>query len=248
MRRRRFVAATSFAAVLILAGLPEAALALTGQITHLSGAVIARRVDGQSRILSIRSEVQEGDVVITADNTYVRIKWADGGEVVLRPNTQLKVDAYSYDELAPQRDNIGLSLLKGGLRSITGLLARRNPANFRLATPTATVGIRGTHFGVLYCSEEKGKNDCEGIQTVSGATPAVGVHVDVSDGVIFVSTPAGSLEVKVGEFAYVASLTVLPVLVPANLGTRVDLPPQMTNLLIQGGTVGKGSELECTIK
>jgi uncharacterized membrane protein len=50
--------------VLIAAGIvlaADAAFAVPGEITHLSGAVIARRADGQSRILSVKSEIQEGD-------------------------------------------------------------------------------------------------------------------------------------------------------------------------------------------
>ena len=60
--------------------------------------MVARRPDGGSRILSLKSAVAEGDLVITADNSYARIKWGDGGEVVLRPNTPLKIAAYTYDE------------------------------------------------------------------------------------------------------------------------------------------------------
>ena len=77
---------------------------------------------------------------------------------MLRPNTQLKIEAYSYDERQPQSDNVLISLLKGGMRSVTGLLGRRNPGNFRVATPSATIGIRGTHFGALVCN-----NDCQNI-------------------------------------------------------------------------------------
>jgi len=233
--------AISLALALLAALAPQAAWALVGEITHLSGAVVARRADG-SRLLSVKSEVREGDLLVTADNTYARVKFSDGAEVVLRPNSQLKIDAYAYDEKQPGRDNVAISLIKGGLRSITGLLARRNPANFRVATPTATVGIRGTNFGALFCN-----NDCGGVETVGGGTPTNGLHVDVSDGVIIVSTPAGSREFRIGEFGFVAGLDALPVLVPPNQGTRVNLPPQTLNTQIQGGTVGKGGALECSI-
>ncbi len=229
-------------ALALALGAPEPALALTGEITHVSGALIARRADGQSRILSVKSSVHEGDVLATADNAYARIRWGDGGEVIMRPNSQLRIDAYAYDEGRPQADNILLSLIKGGMRSVTGLLARRNPASFRLATPTATVGIRGTNFGALFCN-----NDCASIPTPAGGVPANGLHVDVSDGAIVVFNPAGSVEFRIGQFGFVASLADPPVLVPPGQAVRVFLPATVLNQLIQGGTVGKQSELECSI-
>ena len=240
-------AATRLAAALVALGVvlcAQDAAALVGEVTHLSGAAIARHTDGQSRILSLRSEVREGDLIATAENTYVRLKFADGGDFVLRPNSQLKIDAYSYSEQRPESDNIAFALIKGGMRSVTGLLAKRNPANFRLATPTATVGIRGTHFGALVCN-----NDCSGIHAVGGGTPANGLHVDVSDGVIVVTSKGGAAEFRAGQFGYVASQIALPVIVPPNQGTRIDPPPLMLNQNQQGGgSVGKSGDSECTVR
>jgi len=223
--------------------LPEAAHALSGQVTHLSGAVVARRADGGSRVLSMRSAVNEGDIVLTADSSYARIKWTDGGETVLRPNTQLKIEAYKYEEGSPQGDNIVLSLLKGGLRSVTGLLGRRNPGAYKVATPNATIGIRGTHFGVLFCN-----SDCSGVTAPGGGPPPNGLHVDVADGVIVLTNAAGSLEFRVGEFGFVPSINTPPVQVPQSQGTRVTLPPQALNRLLQSGAVGRASDLECAIR
>ena len=117
-----------------------------GEITHVSGAVMAQKADGQSRILAVKSTVNEGDVVATADNSYARVKFSDGSEAVLRPASQVKIDRFNFEEQKPQSDGMVLSLLKGGFRSVTGLLGRRNPAAVRVATPSATIGIRGTTF------------------------------------------------------------------------------------------------------
>jgi len=244
--RRERLAAISLAAALLAALLPEVALALAGQVTHVSGAVIARGPTGQTRILSLRSEVNEGDLIVTSENTYVRIKFTDGGDVVLRPNTQLKIDTYSYQESTPSGDGLAMSLLKGGLRSVTGLLGRRNPGAYKLNTATATVGIRGTHFGALVCN-----NDCAGVLAPGGRPPANGLHVDVSDGVIVVTTRAGSTEFRIGDFGFVPSQNAMPVLVPQNQGTRVNVPQQMvtrSEQSVQGGGVGRAQDNECTIR
>lgn len=215
----------------------SAAFANAGEVTHLSGAVVARKADGRSQILGVKSQVQEGDVVATAENAYARVKFGDGTEVVLRPSTQVKVDAFSFNEQQPQRDNVALALLKGGMRAVTGLLARRNPANFRVSAPSATIGIRGTHFGLQFCN-----NDCGGLP----GSPPNGLHADVADGQISITTQAGTINVGVGQFAYVESPSTLPVLVPPSQGLKTVLPPQATSPGT-GGTVGKAGGLECSI-
>jgi hypothetical protein len=228
----------------VIALAPGWAGAQVGEITHLSGATVARGADGRTRILSVKSTVNEGDLVATADNTYVRIKFSDNGEMVLRPNSQLKIDAYSFDAQKPAADNVLFSLIKGGMRSVTGLLARRNPSSYRLAAPTATIGIRGTHYGALVCN-----NDCGGISGPGGGTPANGLHIDVSDGVIVVTTRAGAVEFRIGEFGYVASQNTLPVLVPPSQGTRVDLPPQvLTQTIVAGSAIGRVQDSECRVQ
>lgn len=231
------------ALIALLVPQARALAAAAGEVTHLSGAVVAQRPDGRSQILSVKSQVQEGDVLATAENSYARVKFSDGTEAVLRPATQVKIDSFSYQEQRPREDNVVLSLLKGGMRAVTGLLARRNPASFRVATPSATIGIRGTNFGLQFCN-----NDCAGLSSPKGGAPANGLHADVSDGTITLTTQAGTLPVGVGQFAFVQSPVVLPVIVPPAEGVRIPLPPQATGPAQLGGTVGKTGGLECAVQ
>jgi hypothetical protein len=226
----------------LIAWLPQAALALSGTITNISGAVVARQPDGSQRLLSIRSEVNEGDLLVTAENSYARVKFTDGSEVVLRPSTQVKIEAYRYEEGKPEGDGFVMSLLKGGMRSVTGLLARRNPERANYNTPTATIGIRGTHFGALFCAD-----DCAHVPAPGGNAPANGLHVDVADGRILVSNPAGAQEFSVGQFGYVASRATIPVNVPSGQGIRAALPQQAVVARLGGG-LGKAGDLECAIR
>ncbi len=228
--------------VLLAALAPEAASARSGEVTNLSGAVIARNAEGHSRILSTKSDVSEGDLLLTSENSFARVKFTDGTEVVLRPGTQLRINTFRYDERAPENDNVFLSLIKGGLRSITGLVGRRNPERVKYTASSATIGIRGTNFGMLFCD-----GDCAKIPTPSGAPPADGLHVDVADGRIVVTSQGGSSEFAVGQFGFVASPTSAPVQVPANRGVRVLLPPQATSGVTFGRGLGKAGDLECGI-
>ena len=231
-------------AALLAAGLHLPAPTLAGpagEVTHVSGAVMAQKPDGQSRVLSVKSAVNEGDVVATADNSYARVKFADGTEAVLRPASQVKIDRFNFEEQKPQADGMVLSLLKGGFRSVTGLLGRRNPANMRVATPSATIGIRGTTFGALYCN-----NDCAGAGG-GGTPPPNGLHVDVSDGMIILQNQGGSQNFSAGQFGFTPNSSTPPAIVPPTPGVQFVPPSSFLAPSGQAGGIGKAGGAACTI-
>ena len=222
--------------------LASAALAApAGSVTHLSGTVSAKRADG-TKLLSIGSEIQEGDELTTQRDTYARIKFSDGSEVVLRPETALKVSNYTYTEDKPQSDNMVLNLIRGGLRSVTGLLGKRNRDRFRLDTSTATIGIRGTHFGALLCAD-----NCASVHTVSGQAPDNGLHVDVSSGAIVVTTNAGQQVVNTGEFGFVKNNFTLPIIRPPQDGVRVTMPQAVSQNNANGNGIGQNNQTQCGV-
>jgi len=74
------------------------------------------------------------------------VKFIDNSEITLKPSTTFKVENFSYEAGKPENDVASFSLLKGGLREVTGLLGKRNKEKFAMKTPSATIGIRGTTF------------------------------------------------------------------------------------------------------
>lgn len=231
-------AVTGTVAMLFMACGP--AWAQVGQVTHLSGTLVARQADGKEKLLSVKSQVREGDVLSTQEDTYARIKFVDNGEIVLRPNSQLKVESYQYDETRPERDNVFVGLLKGGLRAVTGLIGKRSKEKVSYNTPTATIGIRGTHFGALFC-----QGDCGGVPTTTGQPPADGLHLDVAAGVISVTNPAGSQEFNAGQFGYVPNANTPPQIVPPQQGIQVTMPSSIAANKGSGTGIGKSNASEC---
>ena len=229
---------------LVLLCLPASAWAgNAGTITHLSGVLFATRADGSSKLLSVKSEVMEGDTLKTEKDTFARIKFIDNGEVVLRPETVFKVDAYAYkpvSEAKPQ-DNILFSLIKGGLRSVTGFLGKRNPDKFKMNAGGVTIGIRGTHFGALLCND-----DCAHIPTITGHVPENGLHTDTAQGTTIVSNAAGSIEVPAGSFSYTPNAKTAPKLVPPSHGIRVTMPAAISSNKGSGGGFGPSDSNACS--
>jgi len=241
MKRTIFAAAAT--AALSLAWIPGAQAATAGQITHLSGTLSAKKPDGSSKLLSVKSDVAEGDTLSTEAETYARIKFNDGGEVVLRPGTQLKIESYAYNAAKPESDNVVMSMFKGGLRAVTGLIGKRNREKVTFATETATIGIRGTHFGALFC-----KGDCADVRTPSGRPPRDGLHLDVASGIISVTNQAGSTDFNAGKFGYVQDENTLPFEVPQEEGFRVTMPSSIAVNRGFGDGIGETSCSECIVE
>ena len=235
------ISAVSFLAGIILFSSSVLAATGAGVVTHLSGTLTAKRSDGTTKLLSVKSEVQQGDLLTTELETYARIKFTDGSEVVLRPGTQMKIEAYAFDSAKPESGNSLLSLVKGGFRAVTGLIGKTNHANANFNTPTATIGIRGTHLGALFC-----QNDCGGVLTPTGKAPDNGLYVDVAAGAIVVTNPLGTQVYQVGQFGFVGP-NQPPIIVPPQQGIQVTMPSNISQNKGSGQGLGKTGGSECSI-
>lgn len=146
---QRALGALLFAALLAVGNAAWAAQ-VAGVVARLSGPLMAKKADGSVKVLALKSEIESGDTLVSEKNTYAQIKFIDNSEITLRPGTTFKVENFSFDEGKPEADSASYSLVKGGLRSITGLMGKRNKEKFSLKTPNATIGIRGTTFVAQY--------------------------------------------------------------------------------------------------
>jgi hypothetical protein len=221
-------------AALLLAGSLAWAAQVAGTVVHLSGPLMARKSDGTVKVLALKSEVESGDTLVSEKNTYAQIKFIDNSEITLRPGTTFRIENFAFESGKPEADSAAFSLVKGGLRSITGLLGKRNKEKFALKTPTATIGIRGTTFIAQYVeapvngapSAPQGRPPPVVAPTAPSLPP--GLHLQVTDGMIVVTNTGGSLGFQAGQFGYVPSMSQPPVVVPPNPGMQFVPPPSFS--------------------
>jgi hypothetical protein len=205
-----------------------AALA-AGTVTQLAGTLSVKRADGSVRILAQKSQVIVGDVLETQKDSYAQVRFDDGAEVTLKPNTQFAVQAYVFKPAEPKDDNVAFRLIKGGLRAVTGLIGKRGKQDdYLMETATATIGIRGTTFDADDCRTttcRKGSGNVEEGPGLSAEMLEAAVYVSVRDGQVLVSNPAGSLLLGAGQFGAVAAANLRPQLLPGDpgLGALPDL-------------------------
>ena len=115
-----------------------------GVIKTARGAVIAERA-GTKVALAPGTRVNEGDRIVTGADGYLGMTMRDDTLLTLGPGTVLAVDDYRFD--AKTHDGSFLvSLTKGVLSVVTGLIARRSPDAFVVKTRVSTMGVRGTEF------------------------------------------------------------------------------------------------------
>jgi hypothetical protein len=208
-------------AALLMAGNAAWAAQVAGVVARLSGPLMAKKADGSVKVLGLRSEVESGDTLVSEKNTYAQIKFIDNSEITLRPGTTFRIEKFSFDDGKPEADSANYSLVKGGLRSITGLMGKRNKEKFLLKTPNATIGIRGTTFVAQYVpAPMDGQPDGPRAPML-----APGLHLSVSDGAIIVTNNGGSLGFSAGQFGYVPNLNQPPLIVPGNPNLLFAPPP-----------------------
>jgi hypothetical protein len=213
-----------FAALLVFGNAAWAAQ-VAGRVERLSGPLLAKKPDGSVKVLGLKSEVESGDTLVSEKNTYAQIRFIDNSEITLRPGTTFKVENFAYEEGRPDADQASFNLVKGGLRSITGLMGKRNKEKFSLKTPNATIGIRGTTFVATYVPPNEG----DASRAAAPTALASGLHVSVSDGAIVVTNNGGSLGFSAGQFGYVPNVNQPPVIVPSNPGLQFVPPPSFDN-------------------
>ncbi len=135
---------------LICAGLPVLAEPTVGTVALLSGPLLATRADGTTRVLAVKSTVESGDTLASQKKGYAQIRFSDGSQLILQPNTALTVDRFSYDPDKAQADHIDLTLVRGGVRSTAGLLGKRSIDRVVLKTPLADIAMQGATVIVQY--------------------------------------------------------------------------------------------------
>ncbi len=139
---------------------------LVGRVVLSRGEAIAETIDGATRRLAKGGRIYMGDAIVTQKGAFVAVALRDDTRTVIRPSSRFVIDQYYFEPEMEQPSAI-FRLVNGGLRALTGALAKRNPRGFRVSTKVATIGIRGTGFD-LYADE----HCAEGVELTGGEAPA----------------------------------------------------------------------------
>ncbi len=165
------------------------AYAQVGTILHAAADAQARDKAGSLRPLAAGNVVDVGDTLL-AGGGQLQLRLIDGAQIAIYARAELSLDKYQHKPNDGADDSAVMTLLRGTLRTITGLVGKQNPAGYSTKAASATVGIRGTEY----------------LLSVDGEA----VTAEVTEGIITVTTPFGAIELRAGEAAEVKNRAAAP--------------------------------------
>ena len=165
-------------------------VAAAARADFVYGNVTVAGLDGREQPLVRGAELDNGDTIRTWEGR-AQLRFSDGAYVSLQPQSEFAIRDYRFDGKTDGTERGFFGLLKGAMRTVSGLVGRVNHDQYQVTTPTATIGIRGTG-GVIQVRDD-------------GSTLIVG-----TSGIWSLTNPAGSIDVPAGVSALAPSNSDAP--------------------------------------
>jgi FecR protein len=163
----------------------------SGHILWLRGPVMIIDVSGGQRQANLNDPVEEGESLRTGADGLVQLRFIDGGILSLRTDTLLQIERYSFDAGSREEGAIFMRLIRGGVRSVTGLIAKTNPNAYMLETPTTLLGVRGTDHETYYVPPD-----------LLSATVSPGTYERVHAGATIMQGSTQAIEIEAGQAGF----------------------------------------------
>jgi hypothetical protein len=201
---------------------PNAVLA-SAKVVSLQGDLQAVDASGQRRHLYEGGSLYPGDTAETAAGTRAVLAFRDDSRITLGASTKFRVDNFVYDEKNAGDGRFLVSLLKGSIRALTGLIGKANHGNVGFTTATATIGVRGTGIDMSCsgpCANEPATGDDSGLTLFTWLGSIV-------------VTPTGSTALQIlqeGQGLFISPTGIRPAAPPPPAGPRPDQVTVPTNL------------------
>lgn len=144
--------------IVLIAAAGQAAAADVARVLLAAGDTVAVR-DNQTIKLTFGSTIQDKDVLRTGPASNLQARFADESIISMKQNSELRIDEFRFAGKEDGSERAFFRLLKGGLRTVTGLIGRANNKNYAMTTATATIGIRGTDYAATLCQQDCRNND-----------------------------------------------------------------------------------------
>jgi len=140
---------------------------VVGHISFAKGSNVAQLSGSTPRTLDKNTEIFQGDTIKTVESGFVIIEFTDGAKVTVRPNSDFSID--HYDGQSAQK-TAQLVLNKGEINTSTGEIAKENPENFQITTPTGMVRpeSKKAEFSVDICEKNCDKNQEAAVAAAAG--------------------------------------------------------------------------------
>lgn len=203
-------------ALLLACALPAVAAEPAGRVISLVGMVRAADSDGAARALARGDAVQAGDTLTLGPRAHAQIRMRDDALIELEAGARFAIPVYSESATG---GSAVMRLLRGAMRTISGAIGDGPNETYRVDTPVATIGIRGTEYALHYCN-----GGCASEQRAGG------LYGRVEAGAVVARNEAARRVFREREYFHVAAQDVAP--------REIVRPPQG---ILDGGAVSRGA-------
>lgn len=195
-----------------------------GQMVWTKGKVTAIAPDNSARDLRRGLGVFEQESIQTGANGTGEIAFTDGSLLSLRAGSLIKLKEYHYGKDVPAaKSSFIADVVKGGFRTVTGVIPKNNPQGYSVSTPLGTIGVSGTIYDIYYnaASAKLSASISKGSIQI---TPSRGQELVLKQGTnnigaIITATGARVLNSRPPELA------VVPNIIPATGATPTTMTP-----------------------
>ena len=159
--RRCFLSILVLGVIVVLTGNPVHAQQRVGEAAVVTNEVVRVAASSASQI-NVGDGLLRDEVVRTGLDSAARLVMADSTNLSLGPSATVKFDRTVFDDEHHYRD-VAIKLTSGAFRFVTG---NSDKAAYRITTPLATIGVRGTILDILSARGKSIVNLQEGAATV----------------------------------------------------------------------------------
>lgn len=124
-----------------------------GSVDAIKGTATVIRADGSEEPLEAGSQIYENDTIVTGADSALGVLFVDDSTMSMGGNARLVVDQMVYDD-SSQTGNQLFDVVQGAFVFASGQIGKANPEDVEVRTPVATIGIRGTKYGVDVGAED----------------------------------------------------------------------------------------------
>jgi FecR protein len=199
------------------------------------------------------SEIESMDTYVTGACSS-NITFKDDTKLRVTENSRLVIDDFVYDPKKSDAGKLAVRVGMGTVRYASGQIAKNNPQQVAIKTPTATVAVRGTDFTMTV--DETGESLVVLVPSCKDEKDVKQFELEENRcrvGMIEVSTQAGMVTLdKAFEATYVTSATVTPTppvvmnTVEGKIGNNLIIvkPPEVAGAIKEHRKSQRDKELE----
>ena len=119
-----------------------------GTMNEVQGTAIEIKRSKNSIAGKINTAVESMDAVSVGSRSQVNITFKDNTKVKITENSKLVLDDFVFDPKKSDAGKLGMKVALGTVRYASGQVAKNNPQNVNIKTPTASIAVRGTDFAM----------------------------------------------------------------------------------------------------